>query len=117
MMPNIDPRQLKSMMERMGIKSSEIEAKSVTIACEDKIIQISEPQVTRIEAHGTVSFQISGNVSESVIEPKIEITEEDVKTVVESTGASEEQAKSALEESNGDIAEAIINLKKGQSGG
>ncbi len=110
-MPNIDPRQLKSMMEKMGIKSSEIDAKMVIIECDDKRIEIREPQVTRIEAQGSVSFQISGDVSESMIETKVEITEDDIKTVMDSTGKDKNSAMAALEESNGDIAAAIISLK------
>lgn len=113
MMPNIDPRTLKSMMDRMGIKSSEIVADSVVINCADKRILIENPQVTRIEAQGTVSFQISGNISESEQEPqKVEITDDDIDTVMRQSGISDRSAaEKALEDSNGDIAEAIINLK------
>ena len=111
MMPNIDPRQLKSMMEKMGIKSSEIDANRVIIECTDRTIEIKEPQVTRIEAQGSVSFQISGDVSESSIEVKVEITDDDIKTVMDSTGKDRNSVVSALEASGGDIAAAIISLK------
>lgn len=113
MMPNIDPRTLKSMMDRMGIKSSEIAADSVVISCADKRILIKNPQVTRIEAQGVVSFQISGDISETEPEQqKVEITDDDIDTVMRQSGISDRSAaERALEESNGDIAEAIINLK------
>ena len=39
-------------------------------------------------------------------------TEEDIKTVKEQTNCSEEQAKEALEKTNGNIAEAILSLKQ-----
>jgi nascent polypeptide-associated complex subunit alpha len=56
---------------------------------------------------GQKSYQITGNAhTESAI------SEDDVKMVAEQTGASEENARKALEESNGDIAEAIMKLKK-----
>ncbi|EQD29545.1 nascent polypeptide-associated complex protein, partial [mine drainage metagenome] len=64
MMPNIDPRTLKNMMAKMGIKSSEVEAEKVVISCADRDIIITEPQITMIEAQGTTSFQIAGTITE-----------------------------------------------------
>ena len=112
MMPNIDPRTLKSMMAKMGIKSSELNADKVVISCADKDIVITDPQITMIEAQGTKSFQIAGTITENEKSVSIEISEDDVKMVMESSGASEEDARKALEESNGDIAKAILELKK-----
>lgn len=112
MMPNIDPRTLKSMMAKMGIKSSELNADKVVISCADKDIVITDPQVTMIEAQGTKSFQIAGTITENEKSVSIEISEDDVKMVMESSGASEEDARKALEDSNGDIAKAILELKK-----
>ena len=112
MMPNIDPRTLKSMMAKMGIKSSELNADKVIISCADKDIVITDPQVTMIEAQGTKSFQIAGTITENEKSVSIEISEDDVKMVMESSGASEENARKALEDSDGDIAKAILELKK-----
>ncbi len=117
-MPNMDPKQMKSIMEKMGIKSTDVEAMRVVIECPDRRIVISEPQVTRIEAQGAVTFSVAGNISEeapeSAKEEKTEITEDDVKLVMEQSGVHDaERAKSALEESNGDIASAIMRLKGG----
>jgi len=39
-----------------------------------------------------------------------EDSEEDIKTIMEKTGCSEEDAKQALEENNNDLAEAILAL-------
>ncbi len=115
MMPNINPRDLKNMMDKMGIISSEIEANRVVIECPDKKIVIDAPQIMKIDAQGNTSFQISGTVSEEQNEaPKIEITEEDIDTVSRQSGSDHDIARAALEESNGDIAEAIIKLKKGE---
>ncbi len=118
MMPNMDPRALKSMMSRLGIKSSEIAADKVTIECKDRNIIIDQPQVTLIEAQGTKSYQITGSIREEAkaAEPDMaaEISEEDVRTVAEQAGASEGAARKALQESNGDIAAAIIKLKAGK---
>ena len=100
------------MMAKMGIKSSELNADKVIISCADKDIVITDPQVTMIEAQGTKSFQIAGTITENEKSVSIEISEDDVKMVMESSGASEEDARKALEDSNGDIAKAILELKK-----
>ncbi len=111
MLPNINPRQMKQAMKRMGIQMDEINAESVVIKCADKDIVIENPQVVKTVMQGQVMFQISGNVKEQVGEVKVEISEEDVKMVAEQAGVSEEKARTALEESNGDIAGAIMRLK------
>ena len=41
-----------------------------------------------------------------------EINKDDIDLIVEQTGKTTEEAKKALEETNGDIAEAIIKLTK-----
>jgi nascent polypeptide-associated complex subunit alpha len=115
MMPNIDPRQLKRIMDSMGIKSNDMDALRVVIECADKDIIIEEPHVTAIEAQGSVSFQISGKVKE-IGKAKAEINEDDVKMVAEQSGVGDiSAARAALEECNGDIAEAILKLKNNGS--
>lgn len=113
MMPNMDPRALKRMMDSMGMKTSEIDADRVIIEGKGKNIVIENPSVTMIEVQGNTSFQISGNVSESEKTVKIEITDDDIKTVMDQTGKDKDTVKKTLEETNGDIAEAIIKLKEG----
>jgi nascent polypeptide-associated complex subunit alpha len=106
-MPGMNPRQMQKMMQQMGIKSQEIKANRVIIEGEGERTIIENPQVTLVEMQGQKSYQITGNAhTESAI------SEDDVKMVAEQTGASEEDARKALEESNGDIAEAIMKLKK-----
>ncbi|MEM3227753.1 MAG: nascent polypeptide-associated complex protein [Candidatus Micrarchaeaceae archaeon] len=116
MMPNIDPRKLKSMMDQMGIKSSDVDASRVVISCPDKEIVINSPQVTRIEMQGHVQFQVEGEVEEKVsgaLSQHAEISEEDIKLVQEKTGKSAEEARKALENAGGDIAKAILDLSEG----
>jgi len=113
MMPNIDPRTMKNMMAKMGIKSSEIDADRVVIETSSMNIIITNPQVTRIEAQGTVSFQISGEISEAAKggDAKVEVTDEDIDLVAQQTGISDKALiKEKLLEENGDIAKAIIDL-------
>src|SRR3989338_1648527 len=110
MFPGIDPRQMQQAMKKLGMKQEEIEATEVIIKCEDKDIVITNPSVQKVNMMGQESFQISGTVNER--EKGIEISEDDVKTVMEQANADEESAKEALKESNGDIAEAILKLKE-----
>ncbi len=112
MMPNIDQRAMKNMMAKMGIKSSEINADRVLIECPTKTITIENPQVTLIEAQGTKSFQIVGDIKEIDRSVEVDISQDDVNMVMERSGSSEEDARKTLEETNGDIAAAILKLGK-----
>lgn len=107
MLGNIDPRQMDALMRKMGIKSQSIDAEEVVIKGPKTII-IKEPQVTMMEVQGQKTFQIAGRIEETSVENK-----EDLNVIMEQTGASEEEARKALEDSQGDIAEAIMKLKKG----
>jgi len=95
-------------MKQMGISQNEISAKRVVIEKEDdsKII-IENPSVTKIQMQGQESFQITGEIREETAE--VEISKEDIQTIIEKTGCSEKQARKALEKT-GDLAEAILEL-------
>ena len=111
-MPGMDSKKMQQMMKQMGINSEEIEAKSVVIETENEKLIIEEPQVVRISMQGQVSFQISGKVRKEE-----KLSEEDVKMVSEQAGVSEDDAREALRNCNGDIADAIMKLKeKAQQG-
>ena len=112
----INPRQMKTMMKRMGIKTEDIDAQIVIIHGADKEIIIEDPQVMKTVMQGQEMFQImGGRIKEQDVgsdeEIDVEIDEEDVKMVGEQAGVSEEDARTALEETKGDIAEAIMKLK------
>ena len=106
-MPGIDPKKMQAMMKKLGINQENIDAKRVIIECEDKNIIISEPDVLKVVMQGQETFQISGNISEESVEDN---TEEDIQTLIEKTGCTKEQAKEALENSEGDLTEAILSL-------
>ena len=109
MFGKINPKQIEGMMKKMGIAQQNIDAKRVIIECEDENIIIDEPSVVKINMQGQKSFQISG---EDRIEAKEGFSEEDVSMVVEKTGAEKDEVINFLKENNGDIALAIIELKK-----
>jgi nascent polypeptide-associated complex subunit alpha len=109
MIPRIDPKKIQAMMKQMGISQEEIEAKRVIIEKEDGKIIIENPVVAKVNMQGQETFQISGDITEENSEENLE---EDIRTIAEQTGVSEEIAAIELERNNGDIAETIINLSK-----
>ena len=86
----------------------EIEADRVIFECADKNIIIENPSVQKMTMQGKESWQIAGEAREESREEQIR--EEDVSMVAEKTGKSNDEARKALEEAKGDIAEAIMNL-------
>jgi len=106
-MKGINPKQMQAMMKQLGIKSEEIPAEKVIIQLKDKKIVIDNPAVSSIDMQGKKTYTIMG---EERIEEKE--NEEDLKMVMEQAKVSKEEAKKALKESDGDIAEAIMKLKK-----
>ncbi|MFQ5975064.1 MAG: nascent polypeptide-associated complex protein [Candidatus Hydrothermarchaeales archaeon] len=105
MFPKVNPRQMKKMMRQMGMKTEELDAEEVVIKLSDRKIVIDNPSVTMVEVQNQKTYQVMGN--ERIVQ---EIPQEDIKMVAEQANVSEEEAKKALEESGGDLAEAILSL-------
>jgi nascent polypeptide-associated complex subunit alpha len=111
MFPGVNPRQMKQMMRRMGIRMEEISAERVVIHCLDRDIIVEDPQVLKTIVQGQDMFQISGSIREEESAVDVKIEEEDIELVSKQAGVTKEEAKGALEKSGGDIAEAILALK------
>ncbi len=111
MFPGMNQRKMAQMMRKMGIQQSEIDATEVIIKTPEKEIIITSPQVSKVNMSGMETFQISGEVEEREISSDPEISQEDIKTVMEQAGVSEDEAAKAIQESKGDLAQAIISLK------
>lgn len=113
MMPGkMNGRQLNQMMKRFGINVKNIDnVEKVIIQTDTKEFVFDEAEVTVMEAQGQKTYQIIGN---PIVRTKGGETEdtlkEDVKLIMEQTGKSEADARKALKETNGDIAEAILKL-------
>lgn len=111
-MPGMNPKKVQQMMKQMGIQQVDVPATEVIIKTEEKEIIISNPSVQKVNMMGQENFQVSGEVHEKELSSTPDISEDDIKTVMEQTNVSEEEAKTALEENKGDLAEAIMSLKK-----
>ena len=112
MIPGMNSRQAKQMMKKMGIQQVELPAVEVIIRLEDKEIIISNPSVSKVNMMGQETYQVTGEETERSISSTPDINEDDIKTVMEQAIVSEEIARKAIEEHDGDLAEAIMKLSK-----
>jgi nascent polypeptide-associated complex subunit alpha len=114
----MNPRQMKQMMKRMGIEAEELDGvEEVLIRTASKEYLFTKAQVTMMTVQGQKTVQVVGEPlirdrADATRAPpaKVAIPEEDVLLVAEKAGVSEEEARKALEETNGEPAEAIIRL-------
>ena len=106
----MDNRNARRMMDRMGINMKEIpNVQEVVIRTADREMHIKNASVSEVNAQGNKVFQVAGDVEEVEVE-KETFNEEDVILVQQQTGASREKAVAALEESDGEVARAILKL-------
>lgn len=110
-MRKISPREARRLMQRMGLSMRPLDVNEVIMKTANKEIVIEEPEVAVLEVQGQKIFQISGGrISERKIERKVEIPEEDVHLVAQQANVSLEVARAALEQTEGDLAQAILLL-------
>jgi len=105
MMPKMNPRKMKKMMRQMGMESEELPATEVIFKLKDGEIVIKNPNVSIITAMGQKTYQVTGDET-----AETKIPEDDIKLVAVQASVTEDEAKKALEETEGDLAEAIVLL-------
>jgi len=109
----MSPAQMKRYMKQLGIKTEEwSDVREVIIRRDSGDVIIKNPSVVIVDAQGQKIFQITGDIKAEE-EVKRKYTEEDISLVMEQTGASREEAIKALEECDGEVAEAILKLLGG----
>ena len=113
----MNPRNAKRMMQKMGMNMGEMpDVQEVIFRTSDKEIVVENAQVAVIDMGGQKIFQVTGDVNERALESQaanVTIPEEDAQLVADQTGKSLEDAKRALETSDGDLAKAILLLQTG----
>ena len=122
----LDPRKMEQMMKQMGIDTEEIDATEIVIRTGDEELVFTDADVTKINAQGQQTYQIvgepetresgsdSGVGGEAGSDPAIEeadIPADDIEIVAMRTGASEDEAREALEDADGDLATAVEKLE------
>lgn len=111
-MMGMNPRQMKKLMKQLGIKMEELEeVEEVVLRMKGKEIILKEPTVTVMVVQGEKTYQIIPGSEE--VREVLEISEEDIRLVMEQAGVDYNTAKKALEEAKGDLAEAILKLTEG----
>ncbi len=108
----MNPKQLKQMqraMKQMGMEMKDLKGVTeVVIKLKKKEIVINNPKVNIVEFMGQKTYQVTGK--EKIVETKLTIPEDDIKLVMDQTGASREEAEDVLRKTGGDLAEAIMRL-------
>ena len=106
----MDNRNARRMMDRLGINMKEIpNVQEVVIKTPERELPITNASVSEVNAQGNRMFQVAGDVEEVEVEKKV-FSDEDILLVQQQTGASRERATAALEESDGEVARAILKL-------
>lgn len=139
----MNPRMLQQMMRQLGITVEDVGGvERVVIETATKDLVFTRPAVSAMKAQGQVTYQVQGQPEvvpkgqaaagkEAMVPrppsasgpgaapgpepeaPRPLFTDEDVRLVVEATGASRDKARQALEECEGEVATAIVKLTGG----
>ena len=110
MFPGMNNKQMQRMMKQMGVEQEDLDAARVEITLSDKKLIFEDPEVAKVDMMGNATYQITGTPREEAVDTAPEITNDDLETVIEQTGCSLAEAREALEETSGDLAEAIMKL-------
>ncbi len=106
-MRGMSPKKLQQMMKQMGIDVEQLDdVRKITIELSDKDLVFEDATVTIMTAGGTKTYQISGEPVE-----RSKLNDDDIALVVEQAGVTDDEARHALQESGGDLAEAIMKLQ------
>ncbi|NLK26607.1 MAG: nascent polypeptide-associated complex protein [Euryarchaeota archaeon] len=118
-MRGVNPRQMKQAMKRLGITAKELrDVEEVIIRTKDQEYIVTDAAVTLMDMQGQKTFQVIGetvirdrqasSAPDKPVEPSI--PEEDIKLVMDQTGCDRDRAFKALEETEGQPAEAILKV-------
>ncbi|GGP21480.1 NagC family transcriptional regulator [Thermocladium modestius] len=133
----INPNELRKMLKRMGVGNLNVEelsaAKVVIYLRNGSVLEVPNPNVAAIKMQGMVIYQVQASerdvkatsspqqqaapAQSSIImgrpptAPEPAVSEDDVRLIMDQTGATRDEAVKALRESGGDLAEAILKLQ------
>jgi nascent polypeptide-associated complex subunit alpha len=124
----MNPRKMQKMMEQMGIDMTDIDAEEVIIRTPDEELVFTDAEVQLMEAQGQKTYQVVGDPesrerseggdgtadeaeSESEASGGSGVDEDDVELVAMRAGVDEATAREALEDTDGDLADAVDQLE------
>jgi len=113
----ISSRDARRMMQRMGLNMTALpDVQEVVVRTSTKEIIIENPEVSVLDLQGQRIFQVAGGeITEKAAERearKVTIPDEDVQLVAQQANVGLDKARAALEETNGDLAQAILLLSQ-----
>lgn len=114
MIPGMNPKKMQQMMKQMGMKQDTIPARKVVIYTDEAQIIIEPCEVAEVNMMGQSTIQVTGDTRVEPLDATPDISQEDIQTVMDQTGASKEQAIKAIESAKGDLAQAIMDLSEEQ---
>jgi len=110
----VNPRQMKAMMKRMGIAQEDLtDVEEIIIRTKTQEYIFSEAAVSIMTVQGQKTFQVIGEpeIRKRSTAPTVkDVPEDDIALVMGQTGVSEDEAKKALDECEGQPAEAILKI-------
>jgi len=125
----MNPRKMEQMMEQMGIDLTEIDANEVIIRTDDEEYVFDDAEVQKMDAQGQATYQVVGEPETRAVgsgdvevvdsspadgddeDEPAGIPESDVEIVAGRTGVPAEEARDALEATDGDLAAAVERLE------
>ncbi|ERG94560.1 nascent polypeptide-associated complex protein [Haloquadratum walsbyi] len=124
----MNPRKMKQMMKQMGIDVTELDVEEVRIQMAEEDLVFDDAQVTRMDAQGQQTYQIVGEPeTQEHTDTQQQITDDtggdtsgddtggipeaDIEIVAERAGVNTDDARAALESTDGDLAAAIAQLE------
>ncbi|ELZ11366.1 nascent polypeptide-associated complex protein [Natrinema thermotolerans DSM 11552] len=118
----LNPRKMEQMMEQMGIDVEDIDAEEVIIRTDEYDLVFDDAEVTKMDARGQETYQVIGSPEEVEAgsaggsadtggDAGSSIPDEDVELVATRAGVSEDEAREALEDADGDLAAAVESLE------
>ncbi len=104
-------REMRRMLDKMGLDMKTMDnVEEVIIKTDKKELYLVKPQVIEMKGKDSTIFQV---IAADIEEKQREVPsfkEEDIILVMQQANVSREKAISALTESKGDMAQAILSL-------
>ncbi len=126
----MNPRKMKQMMNQMGIDLTEIDANEVIIRTDEEEYVFHDAEVQKMDAQGQATYQVvgepdvrpldadaieagdaSGEEDDEEEDEAAAIPDSDIEIVAGRTGVTAEEAREALEATDGDLAAAVERLE------
>ncbi len=114
--PGVSPKSMKKAMGQMDIKNIE-NVEEVIIRIPSGELVLKDPEVQVVKMGGQEIYTISASGTERRSQPsknddlpQFQVSEDDVRFIVEKAGVSEAKAREALKKSKGDLAAAFLSV-------